>query len=110
MAKQLIRTGEPVYPVIGATVELGGEGRGATISRTGENGTDPVTPNGPADDAGLEPGDVITKLDNTVIDSGPTLIGTIWSHKPGEKVKLTFERDGKERTVEVTLGTRKGDD
>ncbi|MEU2082100.1 trypsin-like peptidase domain-containing protein [Streptomyces albus] len=110
VAKQLIRTGEPVYPVIGATVELGGEGRGATISRTGENGTDPVTPNGPADDAGLEPGDVITKLDNTVIDSGPTLIGTIWSHKPGEKVKLTFERDGKERTVEVTLGTRKGDD
>ncbi|WP_428815157.1 S1C family serine protease [Streptomyces albus] len=110
VADQLIKTGRPVYPVIGATVELGGEGKGATISRTGENGTEPVTPDGPADKAGLKPGDVITKLDDTVIDSGPTLIGTIWTHKPGEKVQLTYERDGKEHTVELTLGTRKGDD
>ncbi|MEU5833944.1 trypsin-like peptidase domain-containing protein [Streptomyces diacarni] len=109
VAEQLIDTGEPVYPMIGATVQLGGEGKGATISRNGENGSEPVTPNGPADKAGLKPGDVITKLDDTVIDSGPTLIGTIWSHKPGEKVEVTYERDGKEHTVELTLGSRKGD-
>ncbi|MGP3990981.1 S1C family serine protease [Streptomyces sp. 3N207] len=110
VAEQLIKTGRPVYPVIGATVELGGGGKGATISNTGEGGADPVTPGGPADKAGLKPGDVITKLDDTLIDSGPTLIGTIWTHQPGEKVKLTYERDGKEKTVELTLGSRKGDD
>ncbi|MFE9332036.1 S1C family serine protease [Streptomyces sp. NPDC006925] len=110
VAKQLIKTGRPVYPVIGATVQLGGNGKGATISDTGEGGADPVTPGGPADKAGLEPGDVITKLDDTLIDSGPTLIGTIWTHQPGEQVKLTYERNGKEKTVELTLGSRKGDD
>lgn len=109
VATQLIKTGQPVYPVIGATVEMGGNGNGATISRSGEGGTEPITSGGPADKAGLKSGDIITKLDDTVIDSGPTLIGTIWTHDPGEKVKITYERDGKEHTVDVTLGSRKGD-
>ncbi|MFI7320469.1 trypsin-like peptidase domain-containing protein [Streptomyces venezuelae] len=110
VAQQLIKTGQPVYPVIGASVSLQQEGaNGATISREAVSGSEPVTPNGPADKAGLKPGDVITKLDDMVIDSGPTLIGQIWTHKPGDKVKITYERDGKEHTVDVTLGQRKGD-
>lgn len=44
-----------------------------------------------------------------MIDSGPTLIGEIWTHKPGDKVTLTYKRDGKVSTAEVTLGERKGD-
>ncbi|MEV0255279.1 trypsin-like peptidase domain-containing protein [Streptomyces sp. NPDC050732] len=110
VAQQLIKTGQPVYPVIGASVSLQQEGtNGATISQEATGGAEPITPNGPADKAGLKPGDVITKLDDTVIDSGPTLIGQIWTHKPGDTVKLTYERDGKEHTVDVTLGQRKGD-
>ncbi|KUL61309.1 MULTISPECIES: S1C family serine protease [unclassified Streptomyces] len=110
VAQQLIKTGQPVYPVIGASVSLQQEGaNGATISQEGASGSEAVTPNGPADRAGLKPGDVITKLDGTVIDSGPTLIGQIWTHKPGDTVKITYERDGKEHTVDVTLGQRKGD-
>ncbi|MFD6434309.1 S1C family serine protease [Streptomyces venezuelae] len=110
VAQQLIKTGQPVYPVIGASVSLQQEGaNGATISREAVSGSEPITPNGPADKAGLKPGDVITKLDDMVIDSGPTLIGQIWTHKPGDKVKITYERDGKERTADVTLGQRKGD-
>ncbi|ATL28986.1 S1C family serine protease [Streptomyces formicae] len=110
VAQQLIKTGKPVYPVIGASVALQQDGtNGATIPEDGTNGSAAVTPNGPADKAGLKPGDVITKLDDTVVDSGPTLIGQIWTHKPGDKVKLTYERGGKEHTVEVTLGERKGD-
>ncbi|ALC28736.1 trypsin-like peptidase domain-containing protein [Streptomyces sp. CFMR 7] len=109
VAEQLIKTGKPVYPVIGATVSMEEKTGGAAISPEGAAGTPSVTPNGPAAKAGLKPGDVITKFNDTVIDSGPTLIGEIWTRKPGEKVTLTYERDGKTSTAEVTLGQREGD-
>ncbi|MFF3496481.1 S1C family serine protease [Streptomyces sp. NPDC002795] len=109
VAQQLIKTGQPVYPVIGASVSLEEGTGGAKITEQGAGGSAAVTPNGPADKAGLKPGDVITKLDDQPIDSGPTLIGQIWTHKPGDSVKLTYTRDGKEQTADVTLGERKGD-
>ncbi|UNO40860.1 trypsin-like peptidase domain-containing protein [Streptomyces sp. MST-110588] len=109
VADDLIRTGKPIYPQIGVQVGLKDSRDGATISRTGTNGSAPVTPGGPADKAGLKPGDTITKLDNTVIDSGPTLISEIWQHKPGDRVTLTYVRDGKEHTAQVTLDQRTGD-
>ncbi|GLF95786.1 S1C family serine protease [Streptomyces yaizuensis] len=108
VAEQLIKTGEPVYPVIGATVNMVDQGEGAEITSQGVDGT-ALTPNGPADKAGLKEGDVITRFNDKPIDSGPTLIGEIWNHKPGDKVKLTFERDGKRNTADVTLGQRTGD-
>ncbi|WP_098023986.1 S1C family serine protease [Streptomyces sp. st115] len=109
VAEQLIKTGKPVYPVIGATVTMEEKTGGAAISAEGAGGTPAVTPDGPAAKAGLKAGDVITKFNDTVIDSGPTLIGEIWTRKPGEKVTLTYERDGKTATAEVTLGQREGD-
>ncbi|MET7307370.1 S1C family serine protease [Streptomyces sp. NPDC005134] len=109
VAQQLIKTGQPVYPVIGATVTMDEKTGGAVISDQGSGGTPPVSPDGPAAKAGLKAGDVITKFNDTVIDSGPTLIGEIWTHKPGDKVTLTYKRDGKVSTAEVTLGERKGD-
>ncbi|MFE5186610.1 S1C family serine protease [Streptomyces sp. NPDC056628] len=109
VAQQLIKTGKPVYAKIGASVSLEDTSDGAKITDQGAGGSDAVEPGGPAAKAGLKPGDVITKLDATVIDSGPTLIGEIWTHKPGDKVTITYERDGRTRTVDLTLGARTGD-
>ncbi|MEV5548046.1 trypsin-like peptidase domain-containing protein [Streptomyces sp. NPDC052309] len=109
VAQQLIKTGKPVYAKIGASVSLEETTNGAQITEQGSGGSEAVEEGGPAADAGLKPGDVITKLDDRVIDSGPTLIGEIWTHKPGDKVTVTYERDGKEHTVELTLGSRVGD-
>ncbi|WP_069813716.1 S1C family serine protease [Streptomyces sp. TP-A0874] len=109
VAQDLIKTGEPIYPVIGVQVDMREQSDGARITDTGEGGSAAVTKGGPADQAGLKPGDLITKLNDTVIDSGPTLISEIWAHKPEEKVKITYKRGGKESTVDVTLGQRKGD-
>ncbi|MEU6160937.1 trypsin-like peptidase domain-containing protein [Streptomyces sp. NPDC047130] len=106
VAQELIKTGKPVYAKIGASVTMTeGEGGARIIG----DGATAVESGGPADKAGLEPGDLITRFDDKAIDSGPALIGEIWTHKPGDKVELTFERDGKERTVELTLGSRVGD-
>ncbi|MGA5193851.1 trypsin-like peptidase domain-containing protein [Streptomyces exfoliatus] len=109
VAQQLIKTGKPVYPVIGATVNMNERGEGATIAAQGSGGTPSVTPDGPAAKAGLKAGDVITAFDDRQIDSGPTLISEIWTHKPGDSVKITYERDGKTSTATVTLGERTGD-
>ncbi|MEU6062907.1 trypsin-like peptidase domain-containing protein, partial [Streptomyces sp. NPDC047097] len=109
VAQQLIKTGEPVYAKIGASVSLADSTNGAKISESAEGGSSAVESGGPAAQAGLKPGDVITKLDDMVIDSGPTLIGEIWTHQPGDKVTITYERDGKTHTVDLTLGSRKGD-
>ncbi|MFB6812991.1 S1C family serine protease [Streptomyces sp. NPDC056347] len=109
VAQQLIKTGKPVYPVIGATVTMTEKTGGAVISDRGAGGTEAVAKGGPADRAGLKAGDVITKFNDTVIDSGPTLIGEIWTHKPGDRVTLTYKRDGRTATAQVTLGERSGD-
>lgn len=109
VAQQLIKNGEPVYAKIGASVSLQESTGGAKITDTAEGGSSAVESGGPADQAGLKPGDVITKLDDMVIDSGPTLIGEIWTHQPGDKVTITYERGGKSHTVDLTLGSRKGD-
>lgn len=109
VAGQLIETGVPVYPAIGVRVQMGEQSTGgAEIAKSVSNG-EPVTEGGPADKAGLEPGDVITEFDGRAIDSGPTLIATIWTHKPDETVKVTYKRGGQEKTTELTLGSKKGD-
>ncbi|GHH10035.1 S1C family serine protease [Streptomyces rubradiris] len=109
VAQQLIKTGKPVYAKIGASVSLEDSSDGAKITDQGTGGAAAVESGGPADKAGLKPGDVITKLDDHVIDSGPTLIGEIWTHQPGDKVKITYKRGGQEHTADLTLGAREGD-
>ncbi|MBO0652443.1 trypsin-like peptidase domain-containing protein [Streptomyces triculaminicus] len=106
VAEQLIKYRTPVYPVIQATVNMKDTGQGAKIDGSG---SEAVTPGGPADKAGLKAGDVITKLDDTKIDSGPTLISEIWTHRPGDKVTVTYTRDGKTTTAQIVLGERRGD-
>lgn len=103
VADELIKTGQPVYPVMKVEVDGQYQGNGAKI---GGNG---VTPGGPGDAAGLKDGDVITQFDHTIIDSSETLIAEIWQHKPGDKVSITYTRDGSSHSTTVTLGKRVGD-
>ncbi|MER7461715.1 trypsin-like peptidase domain-containing protein [Streptomyces sp. NPDC097981] len=109
VAESLIKTGKPVYPIISVSVDLQSKTDGAKISEQGAPANELVDPNGPAGKAGLKPGDIITQFGDKPIDSGPTLISEIWTHKPGDVVKLTYLRGGKPTTVDITLGSRVGD-
>jgi len=62
-----------------------------------------VVPKGAAEEAGIKAGDIITKLDGRTIASSSDLQERIYRLRPGDKVKLTYKRDGKERDVTVTL-------
>ena len=61
-----------------------------------------VTAGSPAEKAGIKKGDIITKVNETKIESPESLFETIHNFKPGEKVKIYFTRDGKEQSVMAT--------
>jgi putative serine protease PepD len=63
-----------------------------------------VTSGGPADKAGIKQGDIITKIDDTTITSADGMIIAVRSHEEGDVVTVTFNRNGTEQSVQVTLG------
>jgi len=62
-----------------------------------------VNPGSAAAEAGLQPGDVVTKVDDIQITGAESLVATIRGYRPGDMVTLTVIRDGEERTLDVTL-------
>jgi putative serine protease PepD len=62
-----------------------------------------VTDGSAADKAGLEKGDVITKVDDVIIPDSNSLVAMVRGHRPGDEVTLTVVRDDKPRTLQVTL-------
>ncbi len=100
-ADQILRTGEARYPVIGAKVQTGQrDGSGAEI--------DEVIDGTPAEDAGLEEGDVVVALEGQKVTDGIALIVSIRSHQPGETLTFTVVRDGDEKDIDVTLDSEVG--
>lgn len=67
-----------------------------------------LSDNGGAEDAGLRKGDVIKKIDGNEIDSYSDLSAAIGSKRPGDKVSVSYTRNGKEYTSTVTLKDQKG--
>lgn len=62
-----------------------------------------LTLNGPSGKAGLQRGDIILKLDGQETNSVQDLRAKIAEHKVGDTVKVTFDRNGKQKNVDVVL-------
>lgn len=62
--------------------------------------------NGPAQQAGLENGDIITSIGGTKLDDTHPFVNTLLQFKPGQQVDLGVNRNGKSMDVNVTLGER----
>ncbi|MEW2394697.1 trypsin-like peptidase domain-containing protein [Streptomyces sp. NPDC046862] len=108
VAEELINTGRATHPVIGVTLDMDYAGDGARVGTESNGGGSPVKAGGPGDKAGIKAGDVITEVDGQRIDSGEELIVKIRAHRPGDRLELTLQRDGRDRRITLTLGSSGG--
>ncbi|MDP4216007.1 MAG: trypsin-like peptidase domain-containing protein [Bacteroidota bacterium] len=67
-----------------------------------------VTADGAASHAGIQKGDMITKLNGTPVFTGAELVGQIATYSPGDKITVTYKRDGKENNVTIQLRNNSG--
>lgn len=102
-AEELIETGRATYPVIGVLLDQRYTGEGVQVSTEPQNGSPPVTPGGPAEAAGIQPGDVIVAIDGRPVTEADELIVAIRAKAPGDAVTLTIRADGSDRDVRVVL-------
>lgn len=67
-----------------------------------------VASGSPAEKAGLKSGDIITKINSETVGKDGSLSSILGEYRPGDKLTITYLRDGKEQTTTVTLGTYNG--
>ena len=83
--------------MLGVNLTRGASGNnaGATLSA--------VTAGGPAANAGLQAGDVVTRVGDRVVTDTDSLIVAIRANRPGETVTIAYLRDGNPQSATVTL-------
>lgn len=98
-ANQLIKNGKATYPIIGISLDMNYAQTGAKISDTPTG----IHAGGPAAAAGLKAGDIITKFDGKAINGPDELIVAVRAKNVGDKVVVTYLRNGASHQVTVTL-------
>jgi Do/DeqQ family serine protease len=103
--QQLIKTGGVHRGMLGVSVQavsadlarsLGlSQVRGALVSA--------VTPDSPAERAGLRQGDLVLEIDGQPVNDSNALRNQVSRHQPGTEVTLTVQRDGRQRRVTAKL-------
>jgi len=96
VADQLIATGKATTPILGVKLDMGFDTGGARVQS--------LTPGSAAAKAGLQPGDVITALDGRQIHDGTELVVAVRSHSPGDRVVVSFTRNGQTQKTTLVLG------
>jgi len=72
------------------------------------NVIDTVTEDSPAQAAGLMPGDELVALGDVSISDWEGFGNAVQQHQPGDKVKLSYIRDGEEKVATITMADREG--
>ncbi len=96
IAEELIRSGRVERGLIGIGYQLNARAAGVTVTQ--------VQPGSAGAAAGLRQGDVLTNVNGQVIDGEHPLKTIMLRFRPGDRVRLTVVRDGREQQIEVTLG------
>jgi S1-C subfamily serine protease len=92
------RPAERIIPYAPELPSLPGQpgGQGAAVQE--------VVTGSPAEDAGLQIGDIITEVDATPIDANHRLADVVGQYQPGDRIKITVSRAGVTKSITVTLG------
>jgi serine protease Do len=104
---QLIETGSVQYGWLG--VNMGDTPRTSNNSlgeRAGGAFVYGVFQDSPADEAGIQPGDIIYRINDNTITDGQDLLRTVANLSPGETANFTIRRYSSSRRIQVDLGTR----
>jgi len=104
----LIENGAYRWPYMGVSTAAGLPGEGLQSNLDAPRGAviTEVTPRGPADQGGLQDGDVVIRADDQEIRNFDDLLTYVAYRKPGDQVTLTVLRGGAQTQVTVTLGER----
>ena len=97
VAQQLIRSGKVVHSTLGVNAKSATDGTtdGAQVQN--------VVDGGPAAKAGIQEGDVITKVGDRSVGNADELVVAVQAHQPGESVPVTLTRSGRQLTVQAVL-------
>ena len=64
---------------------------------------DSVLPGSAAEEAGMKQGDVITKVNGETVNTSPEVQEQVSRYHPGDKITVSFNRNGNEKTITTTL-------
>lgn len=103
IAEQLIEDGTAEHAFLGVTPTDGTATEGSATHSGAEIVS--VSEGSPAAEAGLEKGDLVTAVDDSAVTSAESLVGLVHARTIDSTVSLSVIRDGRERTLDVTLGT-----
>ena len=106
VADELIASGKVAHPLLGVSGGPVSEQAAARLGVRDGAWIHEVSPGTPASAAGLTPDDVIVALDDRPIASMEDLTIAVRDREVGQRVAVTFVRDGRRRTVEVVLAER----
>lgn len=112
LIESVIKVGKLERPYLGVryvsltddyAFELGVDTKRGAYIVPGDAGQSPIIKGSPADEAGLKPEDIITKINGQEINERNSLTSLIGRHSVGEEVTITYLRDGKEQETTTKL-------
>ena len=112
VTQQLVSHGEVTRGYIGATVQNLSPDLADSMGLAGVKGAlvDQLTPGGPAQQAGVHSGDVVTRVNGQPVDSSEALTRQVALAHPGQQISITVLRGGHPVQLEIRSGVRPSED
>jgi S1-C subfamily serine protease len=105
---QLIENGEAVHPYLGVYLSDLSQQTASTFGSPADSGAliEAVEPGSPADDAGIQRGDIVTSAGSEEVRSSGDLLSALRDYMPGDTVELKVLRNSQSTTLQVNLAER----